>query len=104
MARPVRWSGRARADLRLAVAYIARDSPDAAERLGRSLIRAAKSLSEFAERGRVVPELGDPVVREILLGSYRLVYEIFEDRVGVARIIHASRDFLTAWGSWRPTP
>ncbi len=98
MAWPVRWSGRARADLRLAVAYVTQDSPDAGGRLGSALIGAVKSLAEFAERGRVVPELGDPAVREILLGRYRIVYEVFPDRIGVARIIHGSRDFLGAWG------
>lgn len=96
MARPVRWSGRARADLRLAVAFLARDPPDAAERLGRALIEGGRSLSELAERGRVVPELGDPAVRELLLGSYRVVYEVFPDHVGIARIIHSSRDLLAA--------
>jgi hypothetical protein len=27
-----------------------------------------------------------------------VVYEVFPERVAVVRIIHASRDFLAAWG------
>lgn len=80
----------ARADLRLVVAFVARDSPDAAERLGRAVM--------LAERGRVVPELDDPAVRYLLLGSHRVVYEVFPDRVGIARIIHGSRNLRAAWG------
>jgi plasmid stabilization system protein ParE len=61
-------------------------------------VTAARSLAELSERGRVVPELEDPSVRELLLSRYRVVYEVFPDRVAVVRIIHASRDFLAVWG------
>lgn len=44
---------------------------------------AARSLSELSERGRIVPELDDPQVRELLLARYRLVYEVLPDRVAV---------------------
>jgi hypothetical protein len=42
------------------------------------------------------------VVWELLLSRYRVVYEVFPDRVAIVRVIHASRDFLAAWGR-RPT-
>ena len=63
---------------------------------------AARSLSDLSERGRVVPEIEDPQVRELLLARHRVVYEVFPDRVAVLRIIHASRDFAATWG--RPKP
>jgi len=44
-----------------------------------------------------VPELDDPSVRELLLSPYRVIYEVFPERVAVLRIIHASRDLLAAW-------
>jgi plasmid stabilization system protein ParE len=49
----------------------------------------------------MVPELGEANVRELLLGRYRLVYEVVPDRVAVLRLIHASRDFERAWRSER---
>jgi hypothetical protein len=45
----------------------------------------------------VVPELGDPAVRQILLARHRIIYEVFADRVSILRLIHASRDFLRVW-------
>jgi ParE toxin of type II toxin-antitoxin system, parDE len=36
----------------------------------------SQSLAEHAERGRVVPELDDARVRELLVGNYRLIYEV----------------------------
>lgn len=97
MARAVVWSARARSDLRLSIEYIRQDSPEAAQRFGQAMIRAARSLAEMPERGRIVPEIQDPDLREILLSRYRLVYEIFVDRIAVTRVIHASRDLMAAW-------
>jgi toxin ParE1/3/4 len=64
VAREVVWSGRARSDSRLALEYIQKDSPEAARRFASALVTAARSLAELCERGRVVPELDDPAVRE----------------------------------------
>ena len=97
MARRVEWALRARSDLRLAISHIKKDSPTAARAFGDAAIKAGRSLAEFSERGRLVPELADPAVRELLLTRYRLVYEVFSERVVVLRVIHASRDFERAW-------
>ena len=99
MALPVIWAKRARSDLRLTVDHLRQDSPEAARTFGRAMVQAAASLSTLSMRGRVVPELGNPDVRELLLGRYRLVYEVFPTQVAVVRIIHASRDFMRAWRS-----
>jgi len=98
VAREVVWAPRARSDARLALDYIQKDSPEAAKRFASALTAAARSLAELSERGRVVPELDDPAVRELLLSRYRVVYEVFPDRVAILRIVHASRDFLATWG------
>jgi toxin ParE1/3/4 len=97
LARPVVWARRARSDLRLAITYIQADSPEAARSLASAIVQASRSLSTLWERGRIVPELGQEDVRELLLGRYRLVYEVFPDKVAVVRVLHASRDFLSAW-------
>jgi mRNA-degrading endonuclease RelE of RelBE toxin-antitoxin system len=40
----------------------------------------------------VVPELGDSNVRELLIGSFRLIYEIHDKTVYVLGLIHGARD------------
>jgi toxin ParE1/3/4 len=97
LARTIVWARRARSDLQLAVAHIRADSPDAARTFASAIIQASRSLSTLSQRGRVVPEVGQQEVRELLLGRYRLIYEVFPDRVAVVRLIHASRDFEKAW-------
>jgi toxin ParE1/3/4 len=102
LAYPVVWARRARSDLHLAVAHIRAESPEAARRFASAIVRASRSLATLSERGRVVPELSQETIRELLLGRYRLVYEVFPDRIAVVRLIHASRDFERAWRSQDP--
>jgi plasmid stabilization system protein ParE len=61
-----------------------------AERFGIQLIEKALSLKTFPERGRVVPEVGEPF-REIFFRSYRIVYRLREDVVEVVRFWRAAR-------------
>ena len=41
--------------------------------------------------GRVVPELGLQDLREILVGSYRVIYRVREDEVHVLTVHHGAR-------------
>ena len=90
---PVILTQQSQDDLAIIVRHIARDSSDRARAFGNLLIDKALSISAFPERGRVVPELNDPSVREIIHGSYRIIYEIFQDpsAVYVLRFWHAAR-------------
>jgi plasmid stabilization system protein ParE len=73
--------------------YIAQDSRHYAAALVREVRDAARSLATFAERGRIVPELNDPAVRELLVGRYRLIYRLGESTVQIAAFVHGARDF-----------
>jgi toxin ParE1/3/4 len=80
-------------DLREIVTFIAKDNPDRARTYGNELIDRALSVANFPQMGRVVPEIGNPVVREVLHGSYRVIYEIFPDQnvIYTLRFWHATR-------------
>ena len=54
---------------------------------------AAASLRTLSERGRRVPESEDPSMRELLVGNYRLVYEVDGSRVRIVAFLHGARDF-----------
>ncbi|HEX7705637.1 MAG TPA: type II toxin-antitoxin system RelE/ParE family toxin [Thermoanaerobaculia bacterium] len=54
--------------------FIARDSISYAAALSLKAEKGAASLDQFPNRGRVVPEYRDPQVREIPVGSYRLMW------------------------------
>jgi plasmid stabilization system protein ParE len=57
----------------------------------------ARALEVMSERGRIVPELDQPAVRELVVGSYRLIYEISEEDVYVLGLIHGARDLTALW-------
>lgn len=61
------------------------------------IIGKAESLVEMPERGRVVPEYSTPSVREIIVDSYRLVYRIRGDVVGIVGVIHGARILPIRW-------
>lgn len=97
MARRLRWSKTAADDLDEIAAYIAEDAPGAARRFVLSIRRAANTLTKLPERGRIVPELEPPAVRELLLGSYRLIYRVDPEAVHVVTIVHGARDLAALW-------
>jgi toxin ParE1/3/4 len=90
------WTESALEDLKDLVRYIAADNPLAAERFGKAIIRRIELLSPFPRTGRVVPELGDDLLREVILTPYRIVYEVNDSlrRVSVVRIWHGARGEL----------
>ena len=92
MARRVAWTQKARDRLQAIFLRIKDDNPEAARRWREEINQAARSLDELYERGRVVPELGITDIRELLLGNYRLIYEIEPKRVVILSVRHGSQN------------
>ena len=97
MDRRVVWTETAWADLEQIVTYIAKDSSNYAAAFAREALKAARSLAQFSNRGREVPELADPDVREIFVRSYRLIYDVAVDVVHILGIVHGARDLKALW-------
>ncbi len=73
MARAIIWTQSAVNDLEAAAEYISKDSPRYASSFVQEVRDAARSLNTLALRGRVVPEIGDANIRELILKSYSLI-------------------------------
>ncbi len=91
MARKVVWTEPAWEDLIAAAEYIARDSEAYAATFVQEVEEAAASLSHFAERGQLVPEIGKNTIREFLVKPYRLMYEISESEILILTLVHGAR-------------
>lgn len=91
--RPVVWAQSAYAALDEVVAYIAQDSRQAAVQVLKRALNTAADLKTLSDRGRIVPELDDPAIREVFVHRYRLLYRIEADRVVVIAFLHGARDF-----------
>ena len=87
----VEWAGPAILDVRAIKAYISRDSEAYANRFAERIIEAAESLQTLPLRGRTVPEANSESVRELLFGSYRIVYRVGAGAVEILTVFHAAR-------------
>ncbi len=87
------WSIPAKQDLKKIYDYIARDSKYYAEKVSQDILERSEKLNEFPEIGRIVPEIGEVNIREVIVYSYRLIYEIFPNRIEVLALIHSKRNF-----------
>jgi toxin ParE1/3/4 len=67
------------ADLEEIGQFISKDNPPAAEKVGSRIIREAENVAAFPRLGRIVPEFGNPQIREIISQSYRVIYKFDEE-------------------------
>ena len=89
----IRWSAEALRDLEELHDYIAGNSPRYAALVAGRLVAAVDAVREYPEIGRMVPELGDPAVREVIHGTYRIIYEVRPEAIEVLTVFRASRQF-----------
>jgi len=87
------WAPSALDDVDAIAGYIARDSVDQASLFVGRLLAAADRLQDFPDSGRVIPEINDPRCREIICGSYRIMYRIERGAVWITGIVHGARDW-----------
>ena len=90
----VKWTITAKLDLKSIHDYIVRDSKYYAKKVSQDIIEKTEILNNFPEIGRIVPEIDDNNIRELLIYSYRLVYEVLPSSdILILTLIHGRRNF-----------
>ena len=87
------WTRPALEDVQQIHDYIARDSPGYARAVAERLFAAVERLPEHPLSGRIVPELEQATVREVIEAPYRLVYRVRADVLEVLAVVHSARRF-----------
>lgn len=87
------WAPQAIEDIEAIQAYVARDSRHSAELLVERLVSAVSRLETNPLSGRVVPEVGDETLREVIHGNYRIIYRFRPDLVEIVTVFHGARLF-----------
>jgi len=86
------WTDSAIQDLDDIGNYIAKDSKRFAEVTVERLFNSVDILEEFPKAGKMVPEFENELIRELIRGSYRIVYHIIDDfRVDVVTVHNCAR-------------
>jgi toxin ParE1/3/4 len=88
---PVIWAPQAIEDVEAIRTYVARDSAHYADLLVERIVAAAGRLETFPRSGRVVPEIGDEALREVVYESYRIVYRLKSSAVEIITVFHGAR-------------
>jgi plasmid stabilization system protein ParE len=91
--RRIVWTFRARQALDDAIGFVAAEAPQAAERLLIRVLDAADTLSQMAERGRIVPEIGETQIRELITSPYRLMYRVSDNDIHILSLVHERQQF-----------
>ncbi len=87
------WSPLAVKQVRDLVAYIALDKPSVAEQWANKIFSSVKRLIEHPDSGRIVSEINRKEIREIIQGSYRIIYKLKQDQILIL-IVKNSRQLL----------
>lgn len=87
------WTETARQDLLSIRQYISRDNPVAAEQWVDRLRSRSRTVLHAPLSGRMVPEIFREDIREVIEGNYRIVYQVFEDRMVVLTVFEGHRLF-----------
>ncbi len=87
----IEWSPSAENDLNEIIDYIAQDSLEYALSFYEQVREKVENLIQFPRMGRIVPELDEPNIRELILRNYHIIYRILEKEVQIIRLFHGSR-------------
>lgn len=90
----VHWTDTAEGHLEAIYAYITQDSPEYAKRMVDRLTRRSQQIAEFPFSGRKVPEYDVEQIREVIEGSFRIIYHIKSDQIDVLAVIYGAMDLL----------
>jgi toxin ParE1/3/4 len=91
----VRWAETSEKDLMAIIQYIADDNPHQAYEIFEAIKELASSLPVFPDRGRIVPELleqGVTQYRELIIGPWRIIYRVSEDKVYVLSVLDSRQN------------
>ena len=86
------WTELSILDLKELFDYIAEDSNRYAYITVTRLYNRVQPVSENPYMGRIVPEINEKPIREILEGNYRIIYRIkSKTQIDILRVYHCAR-------------
>lgn len=74
------------------IAYIAKDSATSAKNERIKILKKVELLKKFPRMGRMVPEFGNPFLREIVKKPIRIIYSIRDNQVEILTLHHSKRE------------
>jgi toxin ParE1/3/4 len=89
------WTETAVENLSAIYTYISQNSPKYATRIIDRITRRSQQIVNFPLSGRIVPEFETEEIREVIEGSYRIIYYIKPEQIDVLAVIHGAQEIIT---------
>jgi len=90
----IKWTDQALEDIQNIAEFIAKDSTRYANIQVKRFFDRIEILENQPRSGRIVPEIGDDKIRELILGNYRIIYYVASKQQIDILTIHHSRRLL----------
>ena len=87
------WAPSALNDIEKISEYIERDSVDQAALFVTRIIEMTDRLEKFPQSGRIILEIDNEDCREIIYGSYRIMYRMTREEIWITGVIHGARNW-----------
>jgi toxin ParE1/3/4 len=87
------WAPQALDDVRAIRTYLSGDSLAYADLIMQQILAAVSRLEPHPRSGRVVPEVAESSLREIIVRNYRIVYRLGADVAEILTVFHEARSF-----------
>jgi len=88
---PVIWMPRAKRELRDIKRHISRDSPSAAKAFVQRIQERVRKIGVMPAAAPLVVEAAAADIREIYVGSYRIIYRVLATEVHVLTVMHGAQ-------------
>lgn len=88
----IRWLEKSLNDVEDIRDYIKKDSEYYAYEFTKKIIEHSELLLTSPKMGRVVPEVKNKNIRELIYCNYRIIYRLYNDEIQILSVIHGSRD------------
>jgi addiction module RelE/StbE family toxin len=86
------WTDQSISDLVSIAEFISRDSVRYASLTVKNIRDKAQILKTNPLAGRVVPEINDPDIRELIMGNYRIIYSVIaKTQIDILTVHHSAR-------------
>ena len=87
----VKWTNEALENLWEIETFIGRDNPKKAESFVHHLIEQGESIALNPHMGRMVPEISNPEIRELIIKKYRIVYHVHEQEIEILTVFEGHK-------------
>ena len=90
----VQWTDQSINDIQNIAEFISKDSPKYARLQVNAFFKRCEILERFPHAGRIVPEAGNENIRELIVGAYRIIYHIKNEKSIDILSVHHSYKLL----------